>query len=150
MKIYVESIFDCSPEKVWKEVQKSSLLLEVMKPLARIEPVETAFPETWQEGKTVLCSCFMFGILPMGVRKLFFESIDKKKKEIQTRESDPMIRKWDHLIKVEATPDGKTRYSDRIELDAGLLTPLFGLYVRYFYGHRQRRWQNRVIPRLNG
>jgi hypothetical protein len=42
---------------------------------------------------------------------------------------------------------GTCRYSDEIEIDAGLLTPLVWLFARVFYGHRQRRWQ-KVAMRL--
>lgn len=150
MQVYVESIFDCPPERVWDETKRPSLLLEVMKPLAQVAPREpTSFPERWQAGQRVRCFCWIFGFIPIGVRELSFERIDDIRREIQTRESDPLIRRWDHLIRIEATSDGKTRYSDRIELDAGWLTPVVWLWANLFYRHRQRRWRRIVIPRIH-
>ena len=32
-------------------------------------------------------------------------------------------------------------YRDRIEIEAGFLTPFVGLYARWFYRTRQRRWR---------
>ena len=42
MKVDVSTQLDCSAVKAWNEVQKSSLLLHVIWPLARIVPVDRA------------------------------------------------------------------------------------------------------------
>ena len=149
MKVYVESIFDCPPDRVWAELQSPSLLIEVMQPLARVRPVEPAvFPERWEEGKTVYCYCWILGIIPIGRRRLHLERIDGNKMEIQSRESDPVVKRWDHLIKVEPAEGARTRYSDSIEIDAGILTPFVWLWAKGFYLHRQRRWRKIVVPRI--
>jgi hypothetical protein len=86
MQVYVASVFDCPPEKVWEEVGKSSLLLEVIRPLVRLAPV-AVFPERL-EGAVVRCKVFLLRVLPLGVRTLVFERIDPAAREIQTRESE--------------------------------------------------------------
>jgi hypothetical protein len=46
MKVDVSTELACSAAKAWNEVQKSSLLLRVIWPLARIEPLGgDALPE---------------------------------------------------------------------------------------------------------
>jgi hypothetical protein len=35
----------------------------------------------------------------------------------------------------------RCRYRDRVEIDAGVLTPLVVAFARWFYGVRQRRWR---------
>jgi hypothetical protein len=148
MRVYVDSVLSCSPEKVWDEVQKSSLLLEVIRPLVLIVPVDAAeFPERWIEGATVRCTSYLFGVIPLGTRTLFAERIDHAAREIQSRESDPLVRRWDHLIRVKPARDGGTHYSDEIVVEAGFLTPFVWLFARWFYRHRQRRWR-RVAKRL--
>jgi hypothetical protein len=148
MRVHVESVLDCPPDRVWDEVQKSALLLEVIRPLVRIVPVGAhAFPERWSEGPPISCQSYLFGVLPLGTRTLLFERIDHATRTIQTRECDPLSRRWDHLIAVRPTADGRTRYADTIDLDAGLLTPLVWLFAWCFYHHRQRRWR-RVARRL--
>ena len=149
MRVYVESIFDCPAHDVWEEVQKPALLVEVAWPLAQIQPVDPpAFPPRWELAKTVRCSCRFLGIIPIGVRSVCFHRIDPSQREMETHESDPLIRRWDHLIRVESMLDGRTRYSDRIDIDAGLLTPLVWLSAIVFYRHRQRRWRKLIVPRL--
>jgi len=149
VRVYVESIFDCPAHDVWEEVQKPALLVEIARPFAQIRPFDPpAFPPHWELGKTLRCSCRCFGIIPIGVRSVCFNRIDPSQREMETHESDPLIRRWDHLIRVESLLDGRTRYSDRIDIDAGLLTPIVWLSAIVFYRHRQRRWRKLVVPRL--
>jgi hypothetical protein len=67
--------------------------------------------------------------------------------EIQTRERDPLIQIWDHLIAVKPASGGHTRYSDTVAIDAGIFTLPVWLFAHWFYRHRQRRWR-RVAARL--
>jgi hypothetical protein len=41
MKVCVASVLKCPPEKIWDEVQKSPLLLEISRPLGRLVPVHS-------------------------------------------------------------------------------------------------------------
>jgi hypothetical protein len=149
MRVFVESVLDCAPERVWGEVQTSRLLLDVARPLVVIKPAASAtFPERWIEGAVVQCRSYLLGLVPLGTRTLLFERIDQKAQKIQTREHDPLVRRWDHVIRVAAAGDGRTRYSDEIEIDAGALTLPVWLFAQWFYRHRQRRWQS-VARRLN-
>jgi hypothetical protein len=146
MKVYVETILECPPERVWAEVQTSRLLQEVIYPLLKFTPLPgMAFPEKWQPDSIVLGSGYAFSFIPLGIHTLRFECIDARKRQITTRESNFFVRQWDHVISVNRAPGGSTHYSDEIEIDAGLLTPIVWLYATIFYRHRQRRW--RLIAR---
>ena len=148
MTVLVASVLDCPAARVWDEVQRPDLLLEVVRPLVRIVPAEgQPFPQRWREGSTVRCRSRLFGIVPTGLRTLFFERIDGAAMEIQTRESEPLIRRWDHLIRVRALAGGQTHYSDEIVIAAGLATPFVWLFANWLYRHRQRRWRQ-VAKRL--
>jgi hypothetical protein len=147
MRVYVESVFNCPPDRAWAEVQRPALLLEVARPLIRLEPEDGPFPERWQQGATVRFRSYMFCFLPTGTRTVRFESVDQMARQIQTREHDPLIRHWDHLISVRATEDGRTRYSDDIEISGGPFAFCVWAFAMWFYRHRQRRWR-RVARRL--
>lgn len=148
MRAYIESILECPPELVWAEVQNSRLLLEVMWPVLKfVPPRGEEFPERWQEGTTVFGPGFIFGLLPLGLHRLGFERIDQERRQIQTRETNRFVRRWDHVITVRGTSDGRTLYSDEIEIKAGVLTPMVWLFAQLFYRHRQRRWR-RIARRL--
>ena len=150
MRCFVESIFDCPAEEVWEKLQTSSLLFEVIRPLIWMAPVDApTFPERWEEETSVRGVSYLFGLLPLGTHTLFFERIDPLAHEIQTREWGPIVRRWDHLVRVESTGDGRTRYSDEIEIQAGWLTVAVWLFANVFYRHRQRRWR-KIARRLAG
>jgi hypothetical protein len=80
-------------------------------------------------------------VVPLGTHALTIERIDPAAREIQSREHDRLVHRWDHLIRVRATADGRTRYSDDIDIGAGPLTPLVWLFANFFYRHRQRKWR---------
>lgn len=148
MRVIVQSTLPCDGDLAWAEVQKSALLQHIARPLVSIVPISgETFPERWPAAISIRCRSYLFGIVPLGTRTLTFERIDHESHEIQTRESDLLVRRWDHLIRVEPRGAGSCQYSDTIEIDAGLLTPAVWLFARLFYGHRQRRWQN-VAKRL--
>lgn len=50
-----------------------------------------------------------------------------------------MIRGWRHRMAVTALPDGTTLYRDRLDFDAGLLTPLVWLSLWSFWQWRAFR-----------
>lgn len=148
MRVYIESVLPCPAEKVWNEVQRPALWLEIVRPLVRAVPVDgEGFPERWLQGATMRCKCYVFGIIPLGTHSVYLERVDSATREIQSRERDPLIRRWDHLIRVQPTDDGWTHYSDEIIIEAGWLTFLVWLFAQWFYRHRQRRWRQ-VAHRL--
>jgi len=141
MIVDVSTVLDCSAAKAWDEVQKSSLLAYVIWPLARVVPTGAPFPERWSEGLTIQCKSFVFGLIPIGVRTLRFEKIDQNNYKIQSREHDPLISRWDHLVSITPLDDSRSIYRDTIDIDAGKLTWLVLAWANWFYRHRQRRWR---------
>lgn len=87
-------------------------------------------------------SRYVFGFIPLGVRELYFERIDQRALRIVTRESNRLVRRWDHTISV--TPFGANRsiYRDVIDVDAGRLTVMVWAWTNWFYRHRQKRWRS--------
>jgi len=141
MIVDVSTILDCPAEKAWSEVQKSSLLLHVIWPLARVVPIGAPLLERWTEGLTIECRLFVFGVVPIGVHTLLIERIDQKSYEIQSRERDPLVARWDHLISIKPLEDSRSIYRDTIRIEAGSLTFLVWAWANWFYRHRQRRWR---------
>jgi hypothetical protein len=141
MIVDVSTVLNCSATKAWNEVQKSSLLLYVIWPLARFVPSGAPFPERWSEGLTLQCKLFVFGVIPMGVHTVHIEKIDQRNYEIQSREHDPLIARWDHLISIKPLGDLQSTYRDTIDVDAGILTFVVWAWANWFYRHRQRRWR---------
>jgi hypothetical protein len=150
MNASVSTLLDAAPERVWAELQRPALLEYVAAPLVAFEPVHPeSFPERWEEGEYRV-STALFGVVPLGE-----QSIRISKPRVDDAEGDRfyqlrddgtgrLARVWDHLVSVRETPDGKTVYTDEIEVDAGVLTPLVWSFATVFYHHRQRRWRKLV------
>ena len=148
MTVRVQSVFDCPPEKVWAELQTSALLREVIRPLMRFRSLDPpGVPERWTQGSAFHFRCYLFGVIPLGKHTIFVERIDPVARELQSREHGALVRHWDHLIRIRPTPDGRTLYSDEVEISAGPLTPLVWAFGQWLYRHRQRRWR-RIARRL--
>ena len=141
MIVDVSTVLNCSAAKAWNEVQNSSLFLYVIWPMARVVPTGAPFPERWSEGLTIQCKSLVFGVIPIGVRTLHIEKIDQKNYEIQSREHDPLIARWDHLVSIKPLDDSRSIYRDTIDIDAGSLTFVVWAWANWFYRHRQRRWR---------
>lgn len=143
MRVLVQSTLPCDADQVWAEVQTLALLREVCWPLIRLKPAsaEAPLPDRWRHGETVRMRPLIFGFVPMGVRQLHWEHIDDQARCMQTREHDPLIRRWDHRIAVEPSGVGACRYTDDVDINAGVLTFPVWLFAQWFYRHRQRRWK---------
>lgn len=142
MKLKFQTKLSASPEKVFSEVKKPSLLLRIVEPIATVILMNGEFPENWEQGVTYVCKVRIFKWIPIGKRHLTIETIDDNNLTIQSREFDPLVKKWDHLIRVEASGN-ETLYSDELDIEGRflILTPFVGLYAWIFYRHRQRRWR---------
>lgn len=141
MKVFVSTTLNCPASWAWDLVERSSTLVEVAWPLAYIESIDSSFPERWSQGSTILCKSRLFNLIPVGTRQIFFEKINSTARQIQTRESDSLVKHWDHLISIKPIDDLNCIYSDEIEIEAGLITPIVWLWANWFYRHRQARWQ---------
>ncbi len=136
---------DAPPERVWAEVRTSRLLAYVAKGFIRFKPLKgDVFPETWEPGE-YRAWMFLFGWLPIGWQAIRIEIPESQGPVYRLRDNgySPLIRRWDHWITLEAEGPG-TLYTDRLDLDAGLLTWPVALFARIFYAHRQRRWRRLV------
>jgi len=142
MQVHREALLPCAPDDAWRKVLRSDLLAEVSWPIVTFSATsDLELPEIWRQGTTIRLNCRLFGVLPLATRTLCFEQIDKSSRCIQTREHDQLIRRWDHLISIDERDDGTTLYSDTVDIDAGVLTLPVWLFAKWFYRHRQRRWQ---------
>ena len=144
--VELSTVLSASPDRVWEEVNRPALLCHVSGPLLTFEPLTpAAFPERWAEQEyTVLLR--LFGIVPVGWQVIGIEQKPPEGALRRLRDNgrSRLIQRWDHLITVEPEGPEHTRYTDRIEIDAGWLTPLIWAFARALYAHRQRRWRRLV------
>jgi hypothetical protein len=140
MRVELSCWLPQSPEWIWDRVQKSETLDYVAAPWVRFTPKAGQFPERWTTGKHE-ASLWLLGVLPLGPQTIGIEyPNDAEAMVLRDNGHGLMAKQWDHWIFVTADGDG-TRYTDRVDVSAGLLTPAVALFAWLFYAHRQRRWK---------
>lgn len=150
MRVEVSTILNCPVARVWREVGTTRLLKHITYPLAAFDPIEPrTWPEEW-EPRRYLVAMRVLGVLPFGKHwiNISFPLADTTpgREHYQVRDNGygDVIRTWDHLITIRELPGGRTHYTDRVNIDAGRLTPMVWLYAQVFYRYRQHRWRGLV------
>ncbi len=140
MRIELSCLLPRESEWVWSRVKKSETLHFVAAPLIKFVPKDGEFPAIWSPGKYDV-SMQMFGLIPLGSQTIGIEyPADSRSMILRDNGNGLSAKQWDHWIFVDAE-NGGTRYTDRIDVSAGPLTPFVALFSRFFYAHRQRRWK---------
>ena len=129
-----------SADAVWAAVKTPPAFRTVTRRLLAM-PVIRGRQDQWCEGETVVGWVFLFGFLPFSRHHLNIATIDDATRTLRSREFGGLIRVWNHDIEVVPIDAATCRYRDRIEIEAGFITPLIALYARWFHRMRQRRRQ---------
>ncbi|APX10378.1 hypothetical protein [Tateyamaria omphalii] len=143
--IELSTFLDAPPDRVWDALHTPRLLSFVAHPILRFDPVEPAqLPERWVDGDYIVRMTWR-GVVPLGrqVIRISHPEGAEGVRYIRDNGSSAIIRRWDHLVSV--APEGAgTRYTDRVTIEAGVLTWAVARFARSFYAHRQRRWRQLV------
>jgi hypothetical protein len=151
MHIHVESVLPASVGCVWAALQRTETLQHVAAPVLRFRAVEPdGLPSHWSEGVEANLRLYLFGFVPLGGHTIRLPVVDPDRGEIRSQESGRVAPVWNHTIRVSAVSDQATRYTDEVEIRAGVLTVFIWLFAHFFYRHRQRRWRKLLIDQRGG
>jgi hypothetical protein len=134
----------CSAERAWEEVQTPALLEHIARPLIRFR-FPDGVPPRWDAGHHQ-ATMALFGVIPLGRQRIGIEFPAPPAGCYQVRDNGQgrIAHTWDHLITIEPLGATQCRYTDRVEVRAGILTPAVALFAALFYRHRQWRWRQLV------
>lgn len=142
MKAKITTIIATNEKRMWDELQKVSSLMYVASPILIFKSRNgEELPEKWEVEKRYHLRIYALGFVPLGNHDIVVKIIDPDKKELFTNESGFLAKTWDHFIRIEYIDANTIRYSDEIEIKAGILTIFIWLFAHVFYRHRQRRWK---------
>jgi len=79
----------------------------------------------------------LFGKLPPQDYHMEVELCDDDAMMFQSRERGAGIKRWDHRLTVSSVENGSILH-DHIEIDAGLMTPLYRLWAKFVYTRRHK------------
>ena len=131
------SVFPADRNTVFHKLRQLSTLQTIAAPYASFEPVGDGTP-TWEVGGTSAYRFRLFGFIPFGTHTIHIVRFDPD--GISSREGNEHVPAWNHDIKLRPLDDGRTEYTDRVEIHAGWKTAFVWLWAEAFYAHRQRKW----------
>ena len=143
--IELETFLPAETAIVWDHILQSRLLCYVAKGMLTFRPVDpSVFPERWINGQYRVQK-YLWGFLPIGWQIINVALVTDRGQIHRLRDNGSgwLVPIWDHTIEVEMI-DGGTRYTDRVKIEAGVLTPVVAAFARRFYQHRQQRWQKLI------
>ena len=124
--------YDAPPDRVWALVTDLGALAKVCRPYLVFENLPQGRIFT---GQAIDVMVRLFGKLPAQPYHMTVESCDDQALVFQSREHGSGVKSWDHRLWLEPRGQG-TLLQEHIEIDAGLLTPVFLLWARMLYRAR--------------
>ncbi len=132
--VLVESEYPVSTNRLWALVTDYGALAEVMKGIATFEGLPPGRSAT---GQTMNIMVSLFGKLPKQPYTIDIVECDDDRMILRSSEKGSGVKSWRHTLTVTQTTTG-CRLTDCIEIDAGLLTPVFARWAKYLYGARHK------------
>jgi hypothetical protein len=102
----------------------------------------------WREGETLRFRLRIFGFIPLGIHSIRAEEMNRDTFIIRSREGNRFVPIWNHTITLKPAGPNSAEYTDKIELDAGLLTGIVSIWSTAFYRHRQKKWIKMLTSEL--
>ena len=139
MRAVISTELPASADRVWALTLRGDTLSYIARGLVGFGG--EGLPQAFTEGSAVEVRLWFFGVLPAWRHHLAIRSIDHQRRELLSNERGGLVRVWNHLIKVESVDAARCRYTDDLEIEAGL-------FAQGFYRYRQWRWRSwlRVAP----
>lgn len=138
----ISTIMRTNEDRMWQKLQKVSSLMYVASPILKFRPQKGySLPDKWIIGTEYKLRISSFGIIPLGNHFIRLVELNQETKRIVSNEHGMLTRVWNHTITFNEIDDQTIRYTDEIEIEAGIMTLFIWLFAHIFYRHRQRKWK---------
>lgn len=138
----ISTYFNCTEEQLWKRIIEPKSLQFVASPILDFTPlIKGELDGDWVVGRTYDLKLRFLNILPLGHHRIRLVTIDRGSNTIESNESGLLAPVWNHTIRFRQVEEGRLRYTDEIEIQAGWLTAAIWVFAQVFYRHRQKRWK---------
>lgn len=141
--VHVETTLPTSAERVWSAMLSPATFLYVCKGLFGF-PALAGRTESLRTGERGTGWLMAFHVIPAYRHTIEVTEVDEATGIIRTREHGGVLKAWNHTLHVEALQTDSCRYSDTVDIDAGLLTGAVVTIANGIYRYRQRRWRKLV------
>ena len=140
IKIIVSSILNNSAEKIWNKLLNVETLIYICKPMITFKSKTKEKNMKWELNKEYIFKLFIYGFLPFGNHIIILDKIDENEKVIISKEHNNIITIWNHTIRMENNGEKSIKYTDEVEIYAGIFTFFVAIWSIIFYKHRQKKW----------
>ncbi len=140
MRIQISTELENHADLVWESVKRPRTLRHVAKGLLGFGGLDQ-LPANWEIGTEWKGRLFLFNFLPLWTHWLKIIDIDNNERQLLTEELGGPVSVWNHTLHVESLSPGRCRYTDHLEIHAGILTPAIWCFAQVFYRYRQSRWR---------
>lgn len=141
--VHVETTLPTSADRVWSAMISPATFLYVCKGLFGF-PALAGRTESLRTGERGTGWLMAFHVIPAYRHTIEVTEVDEATGTIRTREHGGALKAWNHTLHVEALQADSCRYSDTVDIDAGLLTGAVVAIANGIYRYRQRRWRKLV------
>lgn len=141
--VHVETMLPTSAERVWSAMLSPATFLYVCKGLFGF-PALAGRTEALRLGESGTGWLFAFHVIPAYRHTINVVEVDEAAGTIRTQEHGGPLRTWNHTLHVEPIDSQSCRYSDTVDIDAGIMTGVVVAAANEIYRYRQRRWRKLV------
>jgi len=139
----IQTYFETSADTAWETLKKKDTFLFITHGFLGFRGAEN-WPEKFYEGLVIDARFIFFHIFPAWKHILRVVKVDDVNKELYSNENGGPIKIWNHLIKIVPETSRRCKYTDQVEIHAGLLTLFVWIYAHVFYRYRQYRWKKLI------
>ncbi|SEP82086.1 hypothetical protein [Microlunatus flavus] len=143
MRLRCSSLQSCSRERLAEELTRPVLLCRIAWPLLTFTPVDPAVLAGRWAFRPYVFALRLAGRVPLGEHTIVPQPPRSGAEVWHDAGHSDLVHVWDHRIELTDV-HGMTRYTDLVEVRAGVLTPVAWAFAQVFYRHRQRRL-NRLV-----
>jgi hypothetical protein len=140
MVVRVSTELEIPADRAWETVKKVDTLRYITRGVLGFRPLGEVH-ETITEGDVIRVRLMFFHFIPAWKHEIRIMGVDEEARRIETMEKGGSVDRWNHVITVEPAGEGRSLYTDRIDIGAGRMTRLVAAYAKVFYRYRQRRWR---------
>lgn len=130
--VELEHRYDASARRVWAMATDYDSLARVCRGLLSFRGLPEGRTE---EGQRLKVKVSLFGVLPPQDYEMHVIQCDDETMLLRSEEFGSGVERWAHTLRVSGDEDSAT-LSDRIEIEAGWLTPIFSAWARVLYARR--------------
>lgn len=133
--VVLQHDYDAIPARVWALATDYDALKIVMKGLVAFEGLPEGRTKTGQQCDVQVS---LFGKLPGQPYSMKILECNDDMMVLRSSEKGAGVKSWLHTLTVSETSSGGSCLTDRIEIEAGLLTFIFAKWARFLYAARHK------------